>query len=101
MVSGIVCENGKSLHLMFILGQGIPSPHGVRFIIGIHQGFLPFSVGDGLFKDTSDGSACTAIIGDPIQAFALGKGVVIRPDPRNNHIVFAKEPAGHSLGEGR
>ena len=61
---------------MFILGQVIPSPHGVRFIISIHQGFLPFPVGDSLFKDTSDGSAFTAIIGDPIQAFAFGKRAV-------------------------
>ena len=61
---------------MFVLGQGIPSPHSVRFIISIHQGFLPFPVGDILFKDTSDGSACTTIIGDPIQAFALGERVV-------------------------
>ena len=61
---------------MFILGQGIPSPHGVRFVVGVHQGFLPFSVGDSLFKDALDGSAFTAIIGDPIQAFAFTKRVV-------------------------
>ena len=29
---------------MFVLGQGVPSPHGVRFIISIHQGFMPFQV---------------------------------------------------------
>ena len=40
------------------------------------QGFLPFPVGDSLFKDTLDGSAFTAIIGDPIQAFAISKRVV-------------------------
>ena len=56
---------------MFVLGQGIPSPRSVRFIISIHQGFLPFPVGDGLFKDTSDGSALTAIIGNPVQAFVV------------------------------
>ena len=61
---------------MFILGQGIPSPYVVRFVIGIHQGLLPFPVGDSLFKDTLDGSAFTAIIGDPIQAFAFSKRVV-------------------------
>ena len=61
---------------MFILGQGIPSPPGVRFVVGVHQGFLPFSVGDSLFKDALDGSAFTAIIGDPIQAFAFSKRVV-------------------------
>ena len=74
MVSGIVCENGKKSRLMFILGQGVPSQHGMRPVVSIHQGFLPFPVGDGLFKDTSDGSAFTAMIGDPIQA--LGKRVV-------------------------
>ena len=61
---------------MFILEQGIPSPHGVRFVISIHQGFLPFPVGDTLFEDTLDGSAFTAIIGDPIQAFAFSKRVL-------------------------
>ena len=61
---------------MFILEQGIPSPHGVRFVISIHQGFLPFPVGDTLFKDTLNGSAFTAIIGDPIQAFAFSKRVL-------------------------
>ena len=30
--------------------QRIPSPHGVRFIIRVHQGFLPFLVGDGCSK---------------------------------------------------
>ena len=40
------------------------------------RGFLPFLVGDGLFKDTSGIAALTAIIGDPIQALALGKRVV-------------------------
>ena len=67
----------KKAELMFVLGQGIPSPHDVRFIIGIHQGFLLFPVGDSLFKDMSDGSAFTAIIGDPTQVFALGKRVVL------------------------
>ena len=61
---------------MAVFGQGIPSPHGVWFIIGIHQGFLPFPVGDGLFKDASDAAAFTAIIGDPIQTLALGKRVL-------------------------
>ena len=75
MVSGIVYEIKKAV-LMFILEQGIPSPHGVRFVISIHQGFLPFPVGDTLFKDTLDGSAFTAIIGDPIQAFAFSKRVL-------------------------
>ena len=75
MVRGIVYEIKKAV-LMFILGQGIPSPHGVRFVISIHQGFLPFPVGDSLFKDTLDVSAFTAIIGGPIQAFAFSKRVV-------------------------
>ena len=61
---------------MIILGQGIPSPHGVRLIISIHEGFLPFPVSDGLFKDTSDGFEITAIGGDPIQAFSLGKRLI-------------------------
>ena len=56
--------------------QRIPSPHGVWFIIGIHQGFLPFPVGDGLFKNASDRAAFAAIIGDPIETFAWGKRVV-------------------------
>ena len=59
-----------------MMRDGSPSPHGVRFIIGIHQGFLPFPVGDVLFKDTSDAAAFTAIIGDPIQTLASGKRVV-------------------------
>ena len=62
--------------MMAVFGQGIPSPHSVRFIIGIQQGCLPFPVGDSLFKDTSDAAAFTAIIGDPIQTFALGERVV-------------------------
>ena len=56
--------------------QRIPSPHGVWFIIGIHQVFLPFSVGDGLFKNASDRAAFVTIIGDPIQTLASGKRVV-------------------------
>ena len=75
MVSGIVYEIKKAV-LMFILEQGIPSPHGVRFVISIHRGFLPFPVGDTLFKDSLDGSAFTAIIGDPVQAFAFSKRVL-------------------------
>ena len=66
----------KSALMMAVFGQRVPSPHGVRFIIRVHQGFLPFLVGDGLFKDTSGIAALTAIIGDPIQALALGKRVV-------------------------
>ena len=69
-------QNGKKSALMFVLGQGVPSPHGVWFIISIHQGFLQFPVDDSLFKDTSDRSALTAFIGDPIQAFAFGKRIV-------------------------
>ena len=62
---------------MAVFGPRIPSPRSVRFIISIHQGFLPFPVGDSLFKDTSDVAAFTAIIGDPIQTFALGERVVL------------------------
>ena len=56
--------------------QRIPSPHGVWFIIGIDQGFLPFPVGDGLFKNASDRAEFVAIIGDPIQTLASGKRLV-------------------------
>ena len=62
--------------MMAVLGQGVPSPHDVRFVIGIHQGRLPFPVGDRLLEDTSDSAAFIAIIGDPIQALASGKRVV-------------------------
>ena len=61
---------------MAVFGQGVPSPHGVRFIIRVHQGFLPLPVGESLFKDASDAAAFTSVIGDPIQTFALGKRVV-------------------------
>ena len=61
---------------MMIIGKGIPSPHGLRLIIGIHEGFLPFPVGDGLFKYTSDCFALITIIGNPIHAFSLGKSIV-------------------------
>ena len=88
----------KMSELMFVLGQGIASPHSVRFIIGIHQGFLPFPVGDSLFKDTSDGSALTAIIG--IQSRPLPSANVschqyndcIRSDPKDE-----KHPLGIDL----
>ena len=66
----------KSALMMAVFGQRVPSPHGVRFIIRVHQGFLPFPVGDSLFKDTSDAAEFTSVIGDPIQTFALGKRVV-------------------------
>ena len=56
--------------------KGIPSPHGLRLIIGIHEGFLPFPVEDGLFKYTLDCFALITIIGDPIHAFSLGKSIV-------------------------
>ena len=59
-----------------IIGKGILSPHGLRLIIGIHEGFLPFPVGDGLFKYTSDCFSLITIIGDPIHAFSLGKSIV-------------------------
>ena len=65
----------KSALMMSVFGQGVPSPHGVRFIIRIHQGFLPLPLGDGLFKDASDRAAFVAIIGDPIQTLASGKRV--------------------------
>ena len=68
--------NKKSALMMAVFGQGLPSPHSVRFIISIHQGFLPFPVGDGLFKNASDAAALTAIIGDPIQTLAWGKRLV-------------------------
>ena len=70
----MVCE--KKLKTVFIVRQRIPSLHGVWFIIGIHQGFLPFPVGDGLFKNASDRAAFVAIIRDPIQTLASGKRVV-------------------------
>ena len=66
----------KSALMMAVFGQGFPSPHGVRFIISIHQGFLPFPVGDGLLKNASDAAALTAIIGDPIQTLVSGKRLV-------------------------
>ena len=62
--------------MMAVFGQRIPSPHGVWFIIRIHQGFLPFPVGDGLFKNASDRAAFVAIIGDPIQTLDSGKRLV-------------------------
>ena len=48
--------------------QRIPSPHGMRFIIGIQQGCLPFPTGDGLFENASDRAAFIAIVRDPIQS---------------------------------
>ena len=70
----MVCE--KKSKTTFMVRQRIPSPHGVRFNIGIHQGFLPFPVGHGLFKNASDRAAFVAINGDPIQTLASGKRVV-------------------------
>ena len=70
----MVCE--KKIKTVFMVRQRIPSPHGVWFIIGIDQGFLPFPIGDGLFKNASDAAAFVAIIGDPIQTLASGKRVV-------------------------
>lgn len=59
-----------------IIGKRIPSPRGLRLIIGIHEGFLPFPVGDGLFEYTLDCFALITIIGNPIHAFSLGKSIV-------------------------
>ena len=56
--------------------DGIPSPHGMRFIIGIHQGYIPFSVGHPLFKDMKDATTLTAIIRDPFYPLALSKRLV-------------------------
>ena len=61
---------------MMIIGKRIPSPHGLRLIIGIHEGFLPFPVGGDLCKYTSDCFALITIIGNPIHAFSLGKSIV-------------------------
>ena len=66
----------KSALMMSVFGQGVPSPHGVRFIIDIHQGLLPFPVGKGLIKNASDRAAFLAIIVNPIQTLASGKRVV-------------------------
>ena len=61
---------------MMIIEKRIPSPHGLWLIIGINEGFLPFPVGDDLFKYTSDCFALITIIGNPIHAFSLGKSIV-------------------------
>ena len=61
---------------MMIIEKRIPSPHGLWLIIGIHEGFLPFPVGDDLFKYTSDCFALITIIGNAIHAFSLGKSIV-------------------------
>ena len=53
----------------------IPNPHGVWFIVGIHQGYIPFPVGHRLFQDMEDATTLTAI-GDPFQPLAIGKRLV-------------------------
>ena len=56
--------------------DGSPSPHGMRFIIGVHQGYIPFPLGHGLFKDMYDATTIIAIIRDPIQSLTIGKRLV-------------------------
>jgi len=51
---------------MMGIRQGRPRPHGVRLVIGIHEGFLLGRVGHVLFKNMADDSAFTAIVRDPI-----------------------------------
>ena len=50
-----------------IIGKWSPSPHGLRLIICIHEGFLLFLVGDALLEYVSDYFTLTTIVGDPIR----------------------------------
>ena len=54
----------------------IPSPHGMWFIIGMQQGYIPFPTGDRLFENASDRAAFVAIIRNPIQSLTLSECVV-------------------------
>ena len=54
----------------------IPSPHGMWFIIGMQQGYIPFQTGDRLFENASDRAAFVAIIGNPIQSLTSSEGIV-------------------------
>ena len=56
--------------------DGSPSPHGMRFIIGVHQGHIPFPLGHGLFQDMYDATTIIAILRDPIQSLTVGKRLV-------------------------
>ena len=56
--------------------QRIPNPHGMRFIIGIQQGCLPFPTGDGLFENASDRAAFIAIVRDLIQSLTSSERLV-------------------------
>ena len=87
-----------------IIGKGIPSPHGLRLIIGIHEGFLPFPVGDGLFKYTSDCFDHNYRESNP-RLFLRQKHRLcyqcdgcIRTHPRDDRNVFAKAPVGRWFG---
>ena len=88
--------------------QRIPIPHGVWFIIGIHQGFLPFPVGDGLFKNASDCAAFVAIIEESNPNLGLGQthrlryryNSCITNDPKADHTVLLQHALGIDFGEG-
>ena len=66
----------KKKIIFFIMRDAMPSPHGVWFIVRIHQGYIPFSVSHRLFQDMEDATTLTAIIGDPFQPLAIGKRLV-------------------------
>ena len=70
----MICE--KKLKTVFMVRQRCPSPHGMRFIIGIQSGCLPFPTGDRLFENASDRAAFVAIIGNPIQSLTSSEGVI-------------------------
>ena len=81
----------KKSELMFVLGQEIPSPRSVRFIISIHQGlrFVQRYVGrvgiDSNYRESNPGLCrlCHQFNG------------CIGSDPKDDSIVFAKAPVGH------
>lgn len=81
-----------------IIGKGIPSPHGLRFVIGIHEGFLPFPVGDSLFKYTSDWEWNPRLFFGQKHRLCYQRDGCIRPHPRDDRNVFAKAPVGRWLG---
>ena len=97
-----LCEIEKKPELMFILRQGIPSHCGVRLIISIHKGFLPFPVGDGCSKIRRTVLHSLQLSGSN-PGFFLEQtprlchqcNGCIRPDPRDDRTVFAKARVRH------
>ena len=83
--------------------QRSPSPHGMRFIIGIQPGCLPFPTGDSLFENASDRAAFVAVVRGSSPVLDLERMLrlflpynsYIKNNPSIDHTVVATARVGH------